>query len=196
MISGQKIKEIETYLQQIYKPDDYRYKHINNVKKVAISLAEIYNVDLSDVIVASLLHDATKSLGDEENERLAKAYYRDLDYQTIPKACLHAYTAMQLATTKFAIDNQDILNAIKYHCSGRKAMSMLEKIIFVSDFIEESRDFVSEELRELAQQDIDHAVLQVMLQTKKYILAQGKQFSPLTEAAIKYYQMKTEVFNG
>ena len=74
-------------------------------------------------------------------------------------------------------------------------MSMLEKVVYVSDFIEEGRDFVTEGLRNIAKQDINKAVLEIMIQTKKYILKQKEEFSSLTEEAIIYYQNELEEFN-
>ena len=72
-------------------------------------------------------------------------------------------------------------------------MSLLEKIIYVSDFIEEGRDFVDDDLRELAMKDLDLTVLKIMLRTKEYILKNHQSFSNLTEDAIQYYQNKGEL---
>ncbi|MBI9009805.1 MAG: bis(5'-nucleosyl)-tetraphosphatase (symmetrical) YqeK [Tenericutes bacterium] len=191
MITETKIIEIENYLNTKFDESNHRLIHIYNVKKMAISLAMIYHADINSVIAASYLHDATKHETNKENLRLAGIV---LD-EDVPNACLHAYAASKLAKTKFNITDSDILNAIKYHCSGRARMSLLEKIIYVSDFIEEGRDFVDEDLRDLAKKDLDLCVLKIMLRTKNYILKNNKKFSNLTEQAIQYYQNKGEI-NG
>ena len=185
------IEEIETYLEKKFQYKKSRLKHIYNVKKVAITLGKRYNADIPSVVVASYLHDATKIDSLEENIKLAG----NLIEEGMPQACIHAYAACNLAKDKFNINDQDILNAIKYHCSGRKAMSLLEKIIYVSDFIEEGRDFVHDDLRKVASENIDQAVYLIMLQTKAYIKKQEQEFSNLTEEAIQYYKMKLEELN-
>jgi len=95
----------------------------------------------------------------------------------------------------FKIHDEDILNAIRYHCTGRKEMSTLEKIIFVSDFIEPGRQFVSEKLRKLAEINLDKAVLEVMLEKKKYIHLIGETYSSISEEALQYYLTEREEFN-
>ncbi len=75
-------------------------------------------------------------------------------------------------------------------------MSKLEKIIFVSDYIEEGRSFDIDRFKTLAYKNLDEAVLNIMLATKEYLLNNKQEFSPLTEEAIKYYQEKLEELNG
>ncbi len=191
MINEVLINDIEAFLNTKFKSKPKRLKHIYNVKKVAITLGKTYNSDIPSVIVASYLHDATKIDTLEENITFAG----NLIDEGVPKACIHAYAACKLAIQTFHIEDQDILNAIKYHCSGRKAMSLLEKIIYVSDFIEEGRDFVHQELRQLAFQDLDKTVYKIMLQTKDYIVKHNQEFSSLTEEAITYYKLKLEELN-
>ncbi len=191
MIDKALIKSIEIYLEEKFVSNKSRLKHIYNVKKVAITLGNIYSVDIPSVIVASYLHDATKINSEEENRALAS----NLLYEGIPNACIHAFSAAVLANEEFGIDDIDILNSIKYHCSGRKNMSLLEKVIYVSDFIEDGRKFVSDELRVIARTNIDKAVYLIMIQTRNYLLKNKKMFSSETEEAILYYQEKLEEFN-
>ncbi len=191
MIDDCLLETIENHLKDVFKDHPERFRHIQNVKKVAVALGEVYKARIPDVIAASYLHDITKNLSDEENIRLAGNLYSE----DVPKACAHAYAACNLAREKFLIDDEDILNAIKYHCSGRKAMSLLEKIIFVSDFIEEGRDFVDEELRKKASDNLDATVLVIMKRTKEYLLKNNLPFSSLTEEAIQYYEKELEELN-
>ncbi len=191
MISKLLIKDIEDYLARNFKKNSHRLNHIYNVKKVAIALAKLYHEDLSSVIVASYLHDATKHLSLEENINIVG----NLEPE-IPPACLHGFSAKILAQKQFKIKDKDILNAIQYHCTGRAGMSKLEKIIFISDYIEEGRDFNNKEIKDLAYVNLDKTVLNIMLATKTYLLTNKQAFSPLTEEAIKYYQKKMEELNG
>ncbi|XFA99527.1 bis(5'-nucleosyl)-tetraphosphatase (symmetrical) YqeK [Candidatus Izemoplasma sp. B36] len=186
MINEDLVKEIETYLLVKFKNHKKRLKHIYNVKKVAIALGNIYKADIPSVVVASYLHDATKYDEIDSISNLSS---------NISKGCIHAYTASELARNRFNIQDNDILNAIKYHCSGRINMSLLEKIIFVSDFIEEGREFTSKELRDVAKTNIDKAIYLIMIQTKNYLLKNNQELSLLTEEAIPYYKKKSEEFN-
>ncbi|MCK5732338.1 MAG: bis(5'-nucleosyl)-tetraphosphatase (symmetrical) YqeK [Tenericutes bacterium] len=191
MINDELINQIEDYLFKKFNEPNKRLKHIYNVKKVACTLGAIYNADIPSVVVASYLHDATKNDSIEENIKLAG----NLIYDDTPEACIHAYAAHNLAKTMFKIDDLDILNAIKFHCSGRAEMSLIEKIIYVSDFIEEDRPFVTVELRELAKTNIDKTVYLIMVQTKDYILKNKQEFSSYTEEAILFYKKKAEEFD-
>ena len=192
MINSDLIDEIEQYLQFKFKNKKSRLKHIYNVKKVAITLGNIYNADIPSVIVASYLHDATKydNIGIDDLKSI------EINNEDVPKACIHAYTACNLAKARFNIEDIDILNAIKYHCSGRIKMSLLEKIIYVSDFIEEGREFTSNELRDIAMTNLDEAVYLIMIQTKEYLFSNNLKLSRLTEEAIPYYKKNSEEFNG
>ncbi len=191
MINDALIAEIEAYVEDNLKEDSFRLSHIKNVKKAAIRLGSVYHADIPSLIVASYLHDAVKNVEIEDFD-IATSMIYDED---IPAACRHAYMAAFIAERKFGITNIDILNAIRYHCTGRKEMSLVEKIIFVSDFIEEGRDFVSDSLRDLAEDSLDKAVLEVLIQKKQYILSQGEKFSKTAEKAIKYYLSEREGLN-
>jgi predicted HD superfamily hydrolase involved in NAD metabolism len=190
MTNKETINKIEIYLNSIFPKNSDRLKHILNVKKVAISLAKIYEVDLENVIIASLLHDVNKYLTNDENQEFLEKHKEKIDLTKYPKPCFHALSAEIIAKEKFGITDKEILNAIRYHCSGRSQMSKLEKIIFVSDFIEESRDFVTEELRNLAKIDLDKTVYQIMKQTKTYLLKNNEELSSLTENALIFYKDK------
>ena len=98
-----------------------------------------------------------------------------------------------IAKEQFGIEDIDILNAIKYHCSGRIHMSMLEKIIYVADFIEDGRKFCPSELKTLAYEDIDKTVYKIMIQTKQYIQKNNQEFSNMTEQAIKNYELNRRI---
>jgi len=195
MINSETINKINEYLKNEFLQDQARLQHIMNVLKVALDLGEIFVVDKNALKVAVLLHDATKMLDFKENYTLASKMFDKEVLNQVPIPCLHAYSAAALAKVKFEIQDQDVLNAITYHCSGRPKMSMLEKIVFVSDYIEEKRDFVTDDLRELARVDLNKSVYNIMLQTKAYLIKNNKAISDLTDLAIKDYESEVEEFN-
>ena len=195
MIDKLLIDRIKAYLQKEFLFDQDRLSHINYVTKEALDLGEIFGVDKDKITVASLLHDATKKLNFKDNFTLASKVFPGEFLKTVPKPCLHAYSSCALAKEIFGVTNQDILNAISYHCSGRKEMSMLEKIIFVADYTEESRDFKDERIRQIAREDLDRATYLVMKKTEDYLKRNNREISPLTIEAIKAYESQKEEFN-
>jgi len=83
----------------------------------------------------------------------------------------------------------DTVNAVRYHTTGRPEMSLLEKIVFLADSIEEGRDFLGvEELRKYSYTDIDKAVLLSLRATKKKITTKGAYLHPYTAEALEYYE--------
>lgn len=195
MIDELLIEKIKTFLNIEFKDDKKRLKHIFSVEKMAISLAEIYSIDKFHVRVSALLHDATKRLSYKDNLNLASKSFSKQEINLVPKSCLHAYSAAQLATEKFQITNRNILNAISYHCSGRKAMSKLEQIIFISDYIEETRLFADDDLRKLAKLNLDKATYEILNKTIEYLKIKKRPISELSIEALEYYKKKLEEIN-
>ncbi|MDD3128998.1 MAG: bis(5'-nucleosyl)-tetraphosphatase (symmetrical) YqeK [Candidatus Izemoplasmatales bacterium] len=182
------IKVVKEYLEDAFITDKARLKHIYNVEKIALKLARIYGVNEEKAAIASLLHDATKLLNHEENLTLAKRMFDESLLNSTPSPCLHAFSAAFLAKSKFNIDDEEILDAISYHCSGRANMNKLEMIIYISDYVEESRTFVTEELRNLAEVNLEKTVYKILLDTKEYLESNHKAVSNLTLEAIKFYE--------
>ncbi|MCX7951367.1 MAG: bis(5'-nucleosyl)-tetraphosphatase (symmetrical) YqeK [Clostridiales bacterium] len=151
-----------------------RFIHSLNVAKVAVELAKIYNIDIYNAEVAALLHDNAKSLNNEELMYYVDKYNIKLDdVDLFSPQILHSYVGAYLAKDNFDID-EDIFNAIYNHTVGRKNMSMLEKIIFIADIIEEGRNFNGvEELRELAFKDINKAIIMSCEKTIEYVISKG-----------------------
>lgn len=182
------IENINEYLEKEFLHNQTRLKHIKAVLKVAVDLGEIFGVNKERLTVAALLHDSTKIKSFQENYVLAGKMFSNDDLKVVPKPCLHAYSATSLAYYMFNVQDQDILNAITYHCSGRANMSLLEKCIFVADFIEESRDFVEDYIKETAYKDLDLATYLIMKETENYLIKNNRKVSKLTIEAIEKYE--------
>jgi predicted HD superfamily hydrolase involved in NAD metabolism len=186
-------RNIENFLIEQFQGNENRLSHTYNVLKVALKLGRTYSEDTEKITYAALLHDVTKYYSYKENLDLASNILNKEELKKTPRACLHAYSAAVIARTKFNIEDPEVLNAISSHCTGRADMCLLEKIIFVADYIEESRDFVTDELRRLAYTDLDKAVYQIMINTREYLKKNKKPFSDATAEAIKKFE--TEEFN-
>ncbi|KIE47282.1 hypothetical protein U732_1212 [Clostridium argentinense CDC 2741] len=163
--------DIKKYLEKCLKPS--RYVHTLGVVDVAEKLAIQYNVDAKKARIAALLHDAAKNMNVDELIRISKENNHEIDedYYSSPQL-LHGVVGAYIAKNTFDIKDSDILNAITYHTTGRANMCLLEKIIYVADYIEPSRNFQGvESLRELAYKNLDEAVIECCENTIKYILS-------------------------
>jgi len=126
--------------------------HCIRTMEEAEKLAKIYNIDIEKVKIAALLHDCGK-LWDKKAENLK-----------------HAIVGAELAKNIYHVDDVDILNAIRYHTTGREAMSTLEKIIYIADKIEPNRNFEGvEEMRNLAYDNINNAIIKSLMSTIDYV---------------------------
>ena len=130
--------------KKIIKPmmSENRYNHCVNVSKEAVKLAKRYGGDEEKAAVAGILHDITKEIPKEEQLQIMLDGGIILDdiQKNAPKLW-HGISGSVYIKKHFGIDDEDILNAICYHTTGRAGMSLLEKIIFVADFTSEERTY-------------------------------------------------------
>lgn len=156
-------KEIEANVKKILS--EYRFTHSVGVAKKAVELAKIYGVDEEIAKKIGIAHDVAKEMTDEEMIEYAKANNIRIDeIETVKPSLLHGKIGADIAAKKFGF-TQDMINAIKWHTTGRKNMSMLEKIIYVADKTEENRKgtrFNLEKSRELSTKNIDETLIFLM----------------------------------
>lgn len=174
------IHEIKMILKN--EIDEERYNHTLRVVETAVKLAKTYKIDENKTEIAALLHDSAKYKDKETLLKKADEFGIILDIaQKNNYHLIHPYIGAKIASSKYNIVDQDILNAIKYHTTGRKNMSMLEKIIFMADFIEPNRNFEGiEDIRSLTFKDIDRSMILAMDNTLKYIINKGFLIHPST----------------
>ena len=156
-------KEIENDVKSVLS--EYRFTHSLGVAKKAIELAKIYGVQEEIAKKVGIAHDIAKEMTDEEMIEYAKANNIRIDeIETVKPSLLHGKIGADIAAKKFGF-TQDMINAIKWHTTGRENMSMLEKIIYVADKTEENRKgtrFNLEKSRELSTQNIDETLIFLM----------------------------------
>lgn len=174
-------KEIEANVKKILS--EYRFTHSVGVAKKAVELAKIYGVDEEIAKKIGIAHDVAKEMTDEEMLEYAKANNIRIDeIETVKPSLLHGKIGADIAAKKFGF-TQDMINAIKWHTTGRENMSMLEKIIYVADKIEENRKgtrFDIEKSRELSKQNIDEASLFLMNESISYNIKKDAIIHPKT----------------
>ena len=154
-LSLQKLRPVAlSYLK--YK----RIPHVLGTEQEAIRLAERYGADVHKARVAALLHDCTKKLDMEEQLALCRQYQIPLDdLERKALKLLHAKTGAAIARDVFGVDDE-IYSAIFWHTTGKADMTLLEKIIYLADYIEPSRDFPGvEKLRKACYEDLDAGLL-------------------------------------
>lgn len=173
--------------------DAKRFEHTLGVEFTAAALAMRYNESIHDARAAGILHDCAKCMSDEK--RLAICDKHGIAVTDIERRnpfLLHGKAGAYLAEKKYGVKDQNIFNAIQFHTTGREAMSTLEKIIFVADYIEPGRRRVPglSEIRKLAFIDLDDAVLQILENTLDYLRNSGGEIDPMTEVTCNYYREK------
>lgn len=138
-----------------------RYIHSVNVAKVAKHLAEKYGADVEKAVIAGILHDVTKETPYDIQLKIMQENGIILDsVQQVSPKLWHAISGSVYVKTQLGITDAEILNAIHYHTSGRENMSLLEKVIFVADFIGEERDYKGVDvMRKKAESSLDEAML-------------------------------------
>ena len=172
-----------------------RYIHTLGVVKEAKKLAKIYgNEETKDKAeVAALLHDCAKDYPLELKKRLCKEYHIELDDIIKSQMDLaHPLLGTEVAKREYLVDDEEILNAIKYHTTGKRKMSLLDKIVFIADYIEENRKPFEglEEARRLAYIDLDLAMKFILEHTIEYVNERNMKLHPLSVEALEYYKNK------
>ena len=138
-----------------------RYVHSINVAKAAQQLAIKYGADVEKAMVAGILHDITKEMPYDEQLQIIESNGIMLDkVQKFSPKTWHAISGSVIIKKELGIDDEEILNAVRYHTSGRADMSLLEKVIFVADFIGEERNYKGVDvMRSKAKKSLEDAML-------------------------------------
>ena len=180
-------KEIENDVKSVLS--EYRFTHSLGVAKKAIELAKIYGVQEEIAKKVGIAHDIAKEMTDEEMIEYAKVNNIRIDeIETVKPSLLHGKIGADIAAKKFGF-TQDMINAIKWHTTGRENMSMLEKIIYVADKTEENRKgtrFNLEKSRELSTQNIDETLIFLMNEFITYNVKNEWLIHPETIKARNY----------
>lgn len=164
-----------------------RVRHVLGCRDTAVALAERWGEDVTDAARAGILHDITKAIDGPLQLTLCDAYGKLLDdfSKRYPRT-LHALTGSMVAQRIFG-ENPAVVSAIESHTTGKANMTLLEKIIYVADYMEPNRDFPGvEKLRELAFSDLDGALKLGLEMTLEHLKAQGAEVSPASRSALDW----------
>ena len=183
------MEKLEQVVVRLLKPS--RVNHVLGCRDTAIALAKHWGANEVDAARAGLLHDITKALDGAHQLTLAGEYGIILSafQQKNPKT-LHALTGSLVAEAMFG-ENDAVVQAIRHHTTGKADMNLLEKIIYVADYMEPNRDFPGvEKLRELAFTDLDAALKLGLTMTLELLKKQGSEISPESREALAWLNEK------
>ena len=164
-----------------------RVAHVRGCEEEAVRLAERYGADRERAAEAAILHDCTKKAQLEEQLRLCEKYgiIAD-DIELANGKLLHAKTGAAVAEREFGMDDK-VVEAIRWHTTGRANMTLLEKIMYMADYIEPNRDFEGvEDLRKLAYEDLDKALLRGLEMSLEDVAGREEVPHPNTVEAIRF----------
>ncbi|WP_302272189.1 bis(5'-nucleosyl)-tetraphosphatase (symmetrical) YqeK [Brachyspira aalborgi] len=174
--------EIENkIIEYIKKYLPFREEHIISTRELAVKIAEKYNIDICKTSIAALCHDLGKRYKDEEMKKIIFECDNKKYPNYITGALLHARVSSIIAQNEFNINDKEILSAIESHTVGHGNMSMLEKIIYVSDYLEPTRKIeIANKIREKIFIDFDSAFLEVVLESINFVLSKKQYLSNKT----------------
>lgn len=154
------IKDIKKEMKKKLSKD--RYEHVLNVANRACVLAKIYSEDVKKAKLAGLLHDVTKEISEKEHLKLFAIDEVELTpVEKVSPQLWHAISAPIYVRERFGVQDEEVLNAIRYHTTGRKNMSNFEKIIFVADSTSKEREFPGvKQLRKDSEKNLDMGVFE------------------------------------
>ena len=179
------MEQLEPLVVRLLKAN--RVAHVLGCRDTAVLMARHWGADETDAARAGILHDITKALDGPLQLTLCREYGTILDEfsHRYPKT-LHALTGSLVAKKIFG-ENEQVVSAIEHHTTGRAGMTVLEKIIYVADYIEPNRTLpYVEQLRHLAYTDLDGAVKLGLEKTLEHLANLGDEISPATKAALDY----------
>jgi predicted HD superfamily hydrolase involved in NAD metabolism len=158
-----------------------RYQHTLGVLDTAIELANRFGADVKKAELAAIFHDYAKFRPKEEMKQIIIEQHMPEDLLQYNSELWHAPVGAYLVKKEVGITDPEILDAIKYHTSGRPGMTTLEKIIYLADYIEPGRSFPGvEEVRNIAQSDLNRAVLAAVKNTIEFLLKKHQLIYPDT----------------
>ena len=178
------------YIRKHLKPS--RLEHTMRVREEAMRLARRFGADVEKAEIAAVFHDMAKNMDVEEMNRMIREFGLDERYIDQPNLA-HSKLAACMMRRDFGIDDEDLLNAVASHTTGRAGMSLLEKVVFLADAIEPGRDYPSvTEIRRLAETDLDLACIRMLERTVDWLSQKQVHIDEQTLQALQYLRDKRD----
>ncbi len=171
--------------------DKDRYEHTLGVMYTSACLAMKYQYSVEKAMIAGLLHDCAKCISNDNKIKLCKKNGIEIsEIEKINPCLLHAKVGSLVAHKDYKVDDDEILSAITFHTTGKPNMTLLEKIIYVADYIEPNRDKADnlDFLRQVAFEDINQCVAYIARDTLNYLKKKNSNIDLKSEETYKYYE--------
>ncbi len=175
--------------------DKERYEHTKGVMYTAAAMAMAHGASIEAAMTAGLLHDCAKCIPNSEKLALCEKHHILVaPAEAENPSLLHAKLGALLAESEYDITNPEILHAIKVHTTGEPDMSVLDKIIFIADYIEPGRDKAPnlDKVRKLAFRDLNACMAQILRDTLIYLKQGNEVIDPTTEMTYEFYKQYEE----
>lgn len=162
-----------------------RYRHTLGVEKEAVRYAKRLGADTEKAAVAGLLHDVTKFMPTDQQLAYLDAHGVPLlPLERISPKLYHAISGSAVARYEYGVEDKEILDAIRYHTTAREKMTQMDKILYMADFTEETRDYDDvDKLRRLANEDFTAALIYALDYSICEVVGKGGLLHPQTVAA-------------
>lgn len=175
--------------------EEKRFQHTLGVAYTASNLAFVYGYDDKKAFIAGLLHDSAKCISHQKRLMICKKNH--LEITTVEEenpVLLHAKVGAFFAKEKYGVCDEEILNAIRFHTTGRPDMTLLEKIIYVADFIEPHRKKLPrlDEIRKISFEDLDMAIYMILKNSLNYLEKGNAKIDTKTEETYIFYKKMIE----
>lgn len=180
-------KKLKKYL------DEDRLWHTLGVMHTAAAMAMVYHEDMEKAQLAGLLHDCAKCIPSKKKIKLCNENHIPVSsFEKEHPFLLHGKVGAWIAEEKYGVKDREILEAITWHTTGKPEMSVLEKIIYIADYIEPARDKAPRlnEIRALAFWDLDRCMYEILKDSLEYLNTHPEDLDPTTEKAYDYYKCK------
>lgn len=178
-------KKLSKYL------DADRYTHTLGVMYTCAALAMKYEYDMKDAQCAGLLHDSAKCIPNKKKLKMCDQHKIPVtDFEKEHPFLLHAKLGAYVAQAKYGIQDENILMSITYHTTGRPDMGLLEKIVYIADYIEPGRFKAPRltEIRKLAFEDLDECLFEILKDSVGYLNENPKEMDIMTLKAYEFYK--------
>jgi predicted HD superfamily hydrolase involved in NAD metabolism len=181
----ERAKALEIVKEQL---TDHRYQHTLGVVETAVKLAKKYGANEKQAELAAIFHDYAKFRPKEEMKQIIIQEKMPEELLFYNSELWHAPVGAYLVENEVGINDHEVLEAIRYHTSGRPQMSLLEKIIYVADYIEPGRQFPGvDEVRQVANENLDEALLLSIQNSIIFLVKKKRAVFPLTLETYNYF---------
>ena len=188
------IKDLKKDLKK--EMDDSRFEHTLGVMYTCGALAMRYGCDLDKAMLAWLMHDCAKCMPNAKKLKMAEKHHLEItELERKNPFMLHAKLGAFLARKKYDIEDEEILNAIRWHTTGRPEMTLLDKIVYIADYIEPKRDKAPHlpMIRQKAFVDLDEALVMILRDTLGYLGDSPEHVDSMTKKTYDYYIQECSV---